>query len=120
LKTKSLLCHLASVVVLTISVVSRAEASFIVYIYQSGSNVVATGSGTIDTAGLTSNGMGSTGASVDPGEGIPCLGPTSPGDYDQLTGVSGVSLGSSYTFSSASSGSGDPVGVLPGPQIFVP
>jgi hypothetical protein len=62
LKMKRVLCHLASFALLAISISGRAEAEFMINISQSGDNVVATGSGSINTDGLTYIG---TGDSVD-------------------------------------------------------
>ncbi len=112
LKTKSILCRLASVALLAISVGSRAEASFIAHIYQSGSNVVASGSGTINTAGLEEGDTtGSTGPGVvgdHDGQGALALG--GPAWTVQLFNgtISGSTFGNKYG-SGASSGSGDPV-----------
>jgi hypothetical protein len=49
---KTILSQLASLALLLILVMGRAEASFVITVYQAGSNVVATGSGSIDTDGL--------------------------------------------------------------------
>jgi hypothetical protein len=60
LKTNTFLRHLASGALLMIAALGGTEASFIVDIYQSGSNVVAVGSGTINTSGLTAGSAASS------------------------------------------------------------
>jgi hypothetical protein len=75
-----------------------AQASYMVTIEQEGSNVVATGSGSIDLTDLTSAGMtGPVETSISPSEGILLIG-NSPADNDDIyTGI---------TPSSASFGTG--------------
>lgn len=50
---RKVFAHLASILLLTIAITSRAVASFILNVTQSGSDVVASGSGTINTSALT-------------------------------------------------------------------
>lgn len=102
-----------------------ANAEFVITVYQSGSNVVATGSGTINTAGLTVTSSGTAVGHVNPSNGTIYLGPaTSTNDY-QGTTVSGPSSFGSGTLANASSGSGPIVGVNPSnhrillPQSYV-
>jgi hypothetical protein len=124
MKTKSILGHLASAALLAISIGSRAEASFIIDITQSGGNVVATGSGTINTAGLTSDG---TNTGLDAvvyashfGKGEIGLG-SQPFDADKYTGFStGVTFGSGGRHY-ATSGTGDGVVFIPtSGNLYVP
>ncbi len=110
MKTKKICCHLAFAALLTISVSNGAKASFIIDIVQSGSNVVATGSGSINLAGLSlqaSNIGGGEGLMVadSSGYGQIWLGPTSY-NVDLYTGLNhGPTFGSGGQ-SPASSGSG--------------
>jgi hypothetical protein len=109
MKTKSTFCHLASVALLTISIGSRAQASFIVNIYQSGGNVVASGSGSINTGALTDNGASEVEGMTTPDFAIIIVGPS--GDADGWSGASGPSSFGSGLGTAASSGTGDLVGI---------
>ena len=92
-----------------------AQASFITNITQVGANVVATGSGTIDTAGLTNNGSSSTsGSGVEANQDLLFLGP--PASVTAFGGITGpASFGPGGTFFS-SSDTGNTVG-LTGPTL---
>ena len=91
-----------------------AQAAYIVTLLQAGSNVVATGSGTIDTAGLSPAGSSSATAGIVPSFGGIVTGPASGALTDEYTGVTGpASFGSgSGSGTRASSGSGDIVGIF--------
>ena len=89
-----------------------AQASYIVNLTQVGSNVVATGSGTIDLTDLISNTHLNLLSYIAPGSGTIVTGPAS-GTYivDDYTGFIGpASFGAVGTLD-ASSGSGDMVGI---------
>jgi hypothetical protein len=68
-----------------------AQAAYVVTLQQVGANVVATGSGTIDLAGLTFVGLGLDGGSMVPGHGV-ILG--SPDDLFKTVGVDGPTASS--------------------------
>jgi hypothetical protein len=88
----------------------RADAGVVIDIYQDGSNVVATGSGSIDLTGLHSSFSGVDSPGVNPGLGVMVVGPpiTSVDVYSGATGPSSFGGGS---FTRASSGTGDLVAV---------
>jgi PEP-CTERM motif len=124
LRTFAAFGAVAALPILTATLAEPAEASVLIDIYQTGGNVVATGSGTIDLTGLTfdfSAAVGGMGAVV-PFDGIAAVGPDNVADV--YTGVSGpASFGPGAT-TFGSSGSGDAFGVaaslLPSPVLFVP
>ena len=101
---------LALVSLLGLGITQSARANFIATIDQVGTNVVATGSGTIDLAGLTflfPAGLG--GAGVNPSFGVFN---TAGGPVALYSGVSGpTSFGSVGFFESADSSSGNPVAI---------
>jgi len=110
--------------ILTISAGNKAEASFILNIEQSGSDVVATGSGSINTGGLSfvvNTGGGPSISSGDSGKGYVALGPSPDFSMDLYSAtITGPTLGSG-SYVSASSGSGDPFNLdLSGGYIGVP
>jgi hypothetical protein len=96
-----------------------AQATYTVTLTEVGSNVVATGSGTIDLTGLMKHGNGGESPGVFPSTGIIFTCPSVISDaYTGFTGPTnfGTSAG---TF--ADSGSGDFVGIFPGlGDLFVP
>jgi len=99
-----------------------AQASYIVTMTQQGTNVVATGSGTIDLSSLIFVGTGSGDeAGVSGGLGIIVVGPVSFQPSDGYGGYSGpVSFGS-LGLLTASTGSGDRVGIdQDSGELFVP
>jgi hypothetical protein len=89
-----------------------AEAAYIVTLEQEGSNVVATGSGTIDLAGLCCISTGGGIAAIVPLDGLIETGPAGFEPVDFYGGVfSGpLSFGTGPALTYASSGSGDAVG----------
>jgi hypothetical protein len=89
-----------------------AQAAYIVTLAQVGSNVVSTGSGTIDLAGLSFFGSDDTAtALMDPGGGAIVTGPASPEAADIYTGSAGPASFGSGSLTLASSGSGDTVAI---------
>jgi hypothetical protein len=88
-----------------------AQAAYIVTLAQAGSNVVATGSGTIDLAGLFRRAEAIVAASISPTTGLIVTGPASGELVNVYTGFTGpASFGSGGT-TFASSGSEDTVGI---------
>jgi hypothetical protein len=95
--------------------VTPARASFIMTLAQSGSNVVGTGSGTINLFALTSANFVSTEPAVSGPQGYAALGPEAT--TAAFTAVSGPSSFGSGGFFPASTGSGDTVGISIGGEI---
>jgi hypothetical protein len=89
-----------------------AWAGYIVDLTQVGSNVVATGSGTIDLTGLTSFSGASGSSFIEPNTGEILTG---AGNLTQYKGITGpTSFGSGGSTAAATSGNGDPVGLFAG------
>jgi hypothetical protein len=96
-----------------------AQAGYIVTLTQVadpsqplGTDVVATGSGPIDLMGLSFSSTAAGGAEIAPFQGRIFTGPTFVGDFDVYTGVTGPKNFGSGGFTSANSGSGDPVDIV--------
>lgn len=90
---------------------SHAQAAFIMTLTQVGPNVVASGSGTIDTAGLSLTAMSSTRSQALSMMGILYVGPTTSTPVNFWLGTSHPLLFGTGFPSNASSGSGDFVGI---------
>lgn len=88
-----------------------ARADYVVTLTEVGSNVVATGSGTIDLSSLTRGATVAVGAVVVPSQGTIVTGPGS-GLVGLYTGFSGpTNFGPGTTATGANTGSGDLVGI---------
>ena len=87
-----------------------AQAAYIVTLQQVGADVVATGSGPIDTTDLTGLGNGLAGAGIGGGTVI-VTGPPSLGTADGFRGFTGPASFGSGGGTIASSGTGDLVGL---------
>src|SRR5437016_4350387 len=101
--------------------VRPAEAGYIVTLQQVGSNVVATGSGTLDTTGLATNiDPAFAPGLVQPDAGAITTGPPGFASDSQRLGnlVSGPASFGSGGQTLASSGSGDTVGFAVGAPLF--
>ncbi len=109
---------------LVASLAGTADADVIIDVSQSGSNVVATGSGSIDLTGLAFNETLSVVVGVQPNIAFITLGATPGGSFDIYTGASGPSSFGSGGTTLADSGTGPLFGVLGtsnvGTGIFVP
>lgn len=81
------------------------------YLYESGGDVIATGSGTLIPDDLTDAGSVYQPLFVDPGSGIILSGPTDSTQLDVFSGITGPTSFGSVGPTSASSSSGDPVGL---------
>ena len=101
--------------------VTKAEAAYIVTLQQDGSNVVATGSGSIDLTGLTYSITDSTSPFLHPSSAIIAVGATVSTVADAYSGAFGPSTFGPGGYSGPSSGSGSLV-ELSGASgfIFVP
>ncbi len=112
-------CMMAALVLLAAGV-ARADSIYTVTLTQVGSNVVATGSGSINLADLTLYATGDFFAAlVDPTQGTMLTGPTPSSSVGVYSGITGpASFGSGAFTTDASSGSGDFVGIF-GSDTFV-
>jgi hypothetical protein len=99
-----------------------ARAGYIISIQQVGSDVVATGSGSLDTTGLNFSRNSAAQGLINANEAQVYLGPTTPTANTQYGGVTGpLTLGTLNANNFFSSGSGPAVGVLGDiHDIFVP
>ena len=104
--------------------VRPAQAGYIVTLQQVGSNVVATGSGTIDLTDLsTPPGTGSKVSYMDPFNGAILTGPALPTltSIDEYAGIFGpASFGTHSGTENADSGSGAMVGIINDQFLDVP
>jgi hypothetical protein len=114
-KFAALAAALAIVITCGFSVQS-AQSGYIVTFLQVGPDVVATGSGSLDVTALTSDGTGgSGGGAVVPLFGTVITGLSPSGNHAYLGTVTGpASFGSGFPATSASSNSGDIVGMFGG------
>jgi hypothetical protein len=102
---------LALVSLLGLAITQSAKASFIETINQVGTNVFATGSGTIDLGTLSFRATGNSGGSMQPSQAFIIIGAGANDSFGGGTEISGpVSFGGG-TLIGASSSSGDPVGI---------
>ena len=99
----------------------KIQAAVIITLQQVGSDVVANGSGTINTSALTLSGSGSAQSSITPSNPSIILGPASPqsGAYSLWQSVTMPSLFGVGNQTFATSGSGDVVGTA-GIGLFLP
>jgi hypothetical protein len=100
-----------------------AQAAYIVTFSETGNDVTASGSGTIDLAGLTFITSGPTVSQVAPTFATEATG--GAGNVDEYSGVTGPFSFGSGVFTNATTGAGDLVGVQvlqgePSGFIFVP
>jgi hypothetical protein len=86
-----------------------AQAGYIVYLTEQGSDVVATGSGAIDLTGLTDQGPAQDRGALVPESATIITGPLSPDEY--YTGLTGPTNFGSGFGAVASSNTGDIVGI---------
>lgn len=98
-----------------------AQAAYTVTLNQVGSDVVATGSGTLDLDGLLFGGSSPIGAaSMTPITGTIVTGPVAPHSVDVYGGAAGPMSFGNGSVNAASVGSGDSVGILAPRTVFVP
>lgn len=116
-----------SVVLAAIALVALgpvAYGAFVVNLQQVGSNVVANGSGTINTAGLTPDPAFFTGndgqAALTPFGAYLGVGPATSTPINVYDGISGPSSFGSGPGIYANSGSGDIVAIYDGSRLYVP
>jgi hypothetical protein len=99
---------------LALALCRQARADFVVNVTESGGDVLATGSGTIDTTDLTFLGYGGAGAFLNASTPAAFFGPNTPVTVNYYSGISGPgSFGASNQNFEADSGNGDLVGVYP-------
>ena len=93
------------------SLAGTADAGFVIDVSQVGSNVVATGSGSLDLTGLSFLFSGVDSSGVNPSSAVIVVGPSVVTSVDVYSGATGpISFGGG-SFTHASSGSGDLVGI---------
>jgi hypothetical protein len=104
----------------SIFLTTAANATVTVNVTQSGSDVVATASGTLDLAGLLSVGSGSNVPGIDPQ--LAYIGLGTSGSVDMYEGLSGPSQFGSGGFTGASTSAGDSFAPFSGNslQVWVP
>jgi len=102
----------------------KADAAYIAYLYQDGSNVVGTGSGSLNLAALTLSGTDITDATaaLEADEAMLALGPIAAGaGIDYYLGISGpASYGSGSEFFAESGSSGNIIIISQDVTIGVP
>ena len=99
---------------LAIALGRQARADFVVNVTESGGDVLATGSGTINTTDLTFLGYGGAGAVLNASTPAAFFGPNTPVTVNYYSGISGPgAFGTSTQNIGADSGNGDLVGVYP-------
>jgi hypothetical protein len=104
---------LALVSLLGLGITQSAKASFMETINQVGTNVVATGSGTINLSGLSFLASGTQGGAImQPPIGAIVTGTTDSANATFFSGFSGPTSFGSGNGDIASSGSGDRVGIV--------
>jgi hypothetical protein len=98
-----------------------AQAGYIVTLTEQGSNVVASGSGTLDLTGLspTLPGENTSQAGINPAAGLINTGPTTATPVDLYTGTTGPTSFGGGSFTPASSGGRDPVNIQGSNDILV-
>src|SRR4051812_668959 len=106
-------CTFCRFVVISFLAVPAARAAYMMTIMQSGPNVVATGSGSIDTTNLFAASFSSAPAYVQSQRAVLNLGPASNQTlqiYSEVSGPSSFGTNGNNTF--ANSGSGAPVAIV--------
>jgi len=98
-----------------------AQAAYTVTLQQQGSDVVATGAGTLDTTDFGEGVVETDQARINPQSGSVLIGPATTTNLALLTGIAGpTSFGSGAMSENADSGSGDLVGVFDGMGLAIP
>jgi MYXO-CTERM domain-containing protein len=110
----------AAAALLVATLVSRADAGVVIDINQVGSDVVATGSGTLDLTGLTFEGSGTENTGLNAQASAIILGPPAGAPADDYFGATGpTQFGPGSSTFQPTSGSGDLFGPIIG-HIEVP
>lgn len=99
--------------------VSPAQAAYVITFDQVGSNVVATGSGSLDLTGLNLVGIGASPAFMSPSYADIIVGPARLTLANTYRGIAGPASFGLWAPKSASSGSGDLVGMVAS-ELWVP
>ncbi|HEV2100275.1 MAG TPA: hypothetical protein VGR45_15310 [Stellaceae bacterium] len=97
-----------------------AQAAYTVTLQQQGSDVVATGAGTLDTTDLGEGVITTDQARMNPMSGSILTGPATTTNLAALGEINGPTSFGSGTSKNADSGSGDLVGVLAGAGLVTP
>jgi len=116
-----LLLLIALVGILALPGHARAQSTFDIYLWESGGNVLASGSGTIDTTDLIDDGLASGSGFIRPSNRLIAVGPSSSASVLTYGGISGPDAFGIGGPTLATSGSGEVVAVnAKVPAIFVP
>jgi hypothetical protein len=109
-------------IALCVTLSGVTHAAYVVNLTESGGNVVAIGSGTINTTDLTFVQFGNAGAELDSSDSVVLVGPKVPVTTSIYSGLTNPgSFGASIGYFVADSGSGDLVGVTGNPDwIWLP
>jgi hypothetical protein len=112
----------AAALALTAGPAAPAQAAYVVTLEQVGANVVATGSGTLNLAGLNFSSTGHDQAGLLPREAIIITGPATQTPNDNYTGFTGPTSFGSGLGGDANTGSGSSVDIrgLPPSELTVP
>jgi hypothetical protein len=97
-----------------------AQAAYTVSLQQEGSDVVATGAGTLDTTDLGQGVTDTDQARMSPMSGSILTGPATTTNLGVFSGITGPTSFGSGSSEGADSGSGDPVGILAGAGLVTP
>lgn len=103
-----------------LAVAPMAQSAVIIDIVESGADVVATATGTINTAGLTFVSSASTTVGVTPSVSRIRAGTGSAIDLYSVTFTSSSAIGSSSSFTAASSGTGSVFGISSSTLLDLP
>ena len=107
----------AALIVLVLG--GTSHGGYVVNVMQSGGDVVAAGSGTIDPTDLTPPGLGNAGAELDASGGTALFGPHSAVSANYYDGINGPNAFGTGGVFGADSGNGDLVGVQ-GSRLWLP
>jgi hypothetical protein len=91
--------------------ISSAQAGYIVTVVQEGTNVVATGSGTLDLGALTFDMTVTTTTGIIPYEALLYIGPATTTTVEGYVGITGPTAFGSGSATAATSGTGEFVGI---------
>ena len=113
-------CKSATLLVLAVAWFPAVEAAFTISVAETGGNVVATGSGSLNIDSLAAGAPGSAASFVQANGGSLYVGPTALTAVVPYTGVTGPANFGAGAFTVADSGAGDIAGIDAGNALVVP